>query len=63
MRARILVTGGAGQLARALSARLGGHPLPGPVWIPPEDVLDITDPAKVRAFVRQAKAAFERNTE
>jgi dTDP-4-dehydrorhamnose reductase len=48
MNPRILITGSAGQLARALGARLGGSPEPSRVWMAPEDRLDIGDPGKVR---------------
>ena len=41
---RVLITGGAGQLARALAERLGGHP----VLAPSREKLDICDPRAVR---------------
>lgn len=51
MNPRILITGSAGQLARALGARLGGSPDLSRVWLPAEDRLDICDPVKVREAV------------
>ena len=44
---RVLITGGAGQLARALAERLGRYP----VLAPAREKLDVCDPRAVREAV------------
>jgi len=48
---RVLIAGSGGQLGRALAARLGGSSALARVWAPPEDLLDITSPDRVREAV------------